>query len=177
MSANQYYAYIDESGNFDVKNNDNMLVISAIVTSDPIVLARSMRTAEKKVRNSNKKGSSELKAAYQKSATRKKVLNQLIKADLSIYSIIFDLKSLSNIPYSFDAIYKVGMSMLCSVIYGNHNNDVAFILDKRYTKESLRDQLSQNIRELIWDNYGNNEEITIYHSDSKESKTPSYKSP
>ena len=47
MSANQYYAYIDESGNFDVKNNDNMLVISAIVTSDPIVLARSMRTAEK----------------------------------------------------------------------------------------------------------------------------------
>ncbi|MBQ3640696.1 MAG: DUF3800 domain-containing protein [Anaerolineaceae bacterium] len=162
-----YYAFIDESGNLDTKSNDNMLVISAIVTDDRVSLARAMRSAEKKIRSINKKSSGELKAAYQQPITRKKVLTQLIRTEFSIYSIVFDLKTISNSPYSWDEIYRVGMSMLCCQIYSQHRNTI-FILDKRYTKEVLRARLNENIRELIYCNYKNEDEIPIFHSDSIE---------
>ena len=167
MNGEIYYSFIDESGNLDAKNDNKMLVISALVTKDCLALARAMRTAEKKVRRVNRKSSNELKAAYQRPETRKKVLSELSKADISIFSVIFDIQTIFNRPYNLDEIYRVAMSILCNEIYAQ-NKDILFILDKRYTKEILRNQLSQSIFELIQHNFPDTQEITVRHCDSIE---------
>ena len=167
MNGEIYYSFIDESGNLDAKNDNKMLVISAIVTKDCLALARAMRTAEKKVRRVNKKSSNELKAAYQRPETRKKVLSELSKADISIFSVIFDIQTIFNRPYNLDEIYRVAMSILCNEIYAQ-NKDILFILDKRYTKETLRNQLSQSIFELIQHNFPDTKEINVSQCDSIE---------
>ena len=161
------YAFIDESGNSDI-NVGRMLVISAVVTDDPIQLARILKSAERKNRNFRKKEFGEMKAKAQLPYIRRKVFSQILKCDFSVYSLIFDLSTISNLPYKFDDIYTVGMSMLCKKIYSVYPG-IHFILDKRYTKESLRNLLSQSIKETIEQNCDTNaSEIDIIHGDSIE---------
>lgn len=145
-----------------------MLVISAVVTDNCIQLGRALKNAEKKSRNISKKNSGEMKAASQLPGIRKKILSHLLKCDFSIYSLIFNLSTISNTPYKFDDIYSVGMSMLCSKVYSLYPG-IRFILDKRYTNETLRNALSQNIKELIRNNCRTEtDEIDILHGDSIE---------
>ena len=161
------YAFIDESGNSDI-GVGRMLVISAVVTDNPIQLARVLKNAEKKNRSIRKKDNREMKAAAQLPNIRKKVLSYLLKCDFSVYSLIFDLTTISNTPYKFEDIYTVGMSLLCNKIYSLHPG-IRFILDKRYTKEALRNSLSQNIVNMIRLNrdIGAND-VSILHGDSIE---------
>ena len=143
-------------------------MISAVVTDNCLQLARTLKSAEKKYKNAAKKGTGEMKAAGQLPSTRKRVITRLMKSDFSIYSLIFDLTTIRNTPYKYDDIYAVGMSTLCSCIY-SFNPGICFILDKRYTKETLRISLNQNIKELICHNSGvNADKIDIYHGDSIE---------
>ena len=161
------YAFIDESGNSDI-NVGRMLVISAVVTDDPIQLARILKSAERKNRNIRKKEYGEMKAKAQLPDIRRKVFSQLLKCDFSVYSLIFNLSTISNLPYKFDDIYTVGMSMLCKKIYSVYPG-IQFILDKRYTKEMLRNSLNQNIKETISQNYDiDSFGLNISHGDSIE---------
>lgn len=58
--------------------------------------------------------------------------------------------------------------MLCSKVYSLYPG-IRFILDKRYTNETLRNALSQNIKELIRNNCRTEtDEIDILHGDSIE---------
>ena len=167
MDTQREYAFIDESGTANVKIG-RILVISAIVTNNPILLARAFKAAEKKNRSNKKKNTGEMKAAAQLPSTRKRILSYLNKCDFSVYSLIIDTTTISNIPYSFDDIYTVGMSMLCSTIYFQYP-EVCFILDKRYTNPVLRNLLNDNIKELLRLNYDAvPEKITILHGDSVE---------
>lgn len=86
-----------------------------------------------------------MKAASQLPGIRKKILSHLLKCDFSIYSLIFNLSTISNTPYKFDDIYSVGMSMLCSKVYSLYPG-IRFILDKRYTNETLRNALAKTSR-------------------------------
>ena len=167
MGIYSRYAFIDESGNTDM-NAGKMLVISAVVTDNPILLARTVKDAEKKIRKIKKKDCGEMKAAFQRTNTRKKVLSSLIKCDFDVFSLVLDLATIDNTPYKFDDIYTAGMCMLCDKVY-SANPDIHFILDKRYTKETLRNSLDKSIKELI--NYHHNtceDDIDILHGDSIE---------
>ncbi|MBQ6505225.1 MAG: DUF3800 domain-containing protein [Flexilinea sp.] len=159
------YAFIDESGTTNVETG-RMLVISAILTDECLQLARTMKSAEKKNRSSLKRPTGEMKAASQLPGTRKRVLSHLMRCKFLVYSLIFDLATIHNTPYRYDDIYTVGMSKLCSYIY-TLNPGVHFVLDKRYTKESLRFLLSQNIKnQIIYNCEVNAEDIDIVHGDS-----------
>ena len=83
MYNNCKYAFIDESGTTDVKIG-RILVISAIVTDNNILLARTMKNIEKKNRNSLKKNTGEMKASDQLPDKRKKILSHLLKIFLYI---------------------------------------------------------------------------------------------
>ena len=167
MDANCNYAFIDESGNAD-KKVGRMLVISAVITDNRIQLARTFKKAEKKYRSEKAGKNVEMKAFFQQPITRKRMLSSLENCDFSIYSLIFDLSTIDNVPYKYDDIYKVGMSMLCCEIY-SHYHDIHFILDKRYTNETLRNSLDESIEALIRHNYGSNiETVNIFHGDSAE---------
>ena len=167
MNDADRYAFIDESGNSDT-NAGRMLVISAVVPANNILLSRTLKSAEKKNRSIVKKNYGEMKAAAQLPEIRKRVLTHILKCDFSVYSLIYDLMTISNTPYKYDEIYSVGMSMLCSQIYAV-NPGICFVLDKRYTKEALRDSLSRDIRDMIsCQCHINADDIEIKHSDSIE---------
>ena len=161
------YAFIDESGNAD-KKVGRMLVISAVITDNHIQLARTFKKAEKKYRNDKKRKNVEMKAFFQQPITRKRMLSSLENCNYSVYSLIFDLSTIDNVPYKYDDIYKVGMSILCNEIYSNYP-DIHFILDKRYTNEALRNSLDESIEALIRHNHDSDiGSVNIYHGDSTE---------
>lgn len=158
MISEPSYAYIDESGTV----SGNILVVCGIVTDEIKLLEKRMKVAERKIVCNN---NGEIKASKQSSVTRKRIISNLIDSDFSIYSIVFDLNSITNKPYDFEEVYSFGMGLLCSEIYKDHPQ-IVFVVDKRYTNVFLRLQLNNNITDVINRSIQKNNTYEIRHEDS-----------
>ena len=163
---NMVYAYIDESGNTAKNITNRFLNIAALVTDDPISIQRNIKIAERKIRKITKE-TQEIKAYRQSLRTRKLFLDQIKNSHFDIYSVAFDLSSIRNIPYNIETIYSFGISLLCKNIAYDYNN-ISFVLDQRYTSEYQRNNLNNEILQMITELGNNSNYINIYHQNSTE---------
>ena len=157
MITEPFYAYIDESGSI----SSNILVVCGVVTDESKILEKRMKAAERK----NARNNGEIKASKQSSATRRRIFSNIIDSEFHIYSIVFDLKTITNKPYDFEEVYNFGMGLLCKEIYKDHPQ-IVFVVDKRYTNVYLRLQLNKNIADVINRSIQKNNTFEIQHEDS-----------
>lgn len=164
MNTGVRFVYIDESGDVSVARHNHILVIAALCEEHPKRINRIVRKIQKKYGSSLSSG--ELKAKKEKTDLKKKLLGALAEADVEVYAVILDRRIIENPPDDPEDLYRWSLARLVKKI-ATRNPRIEIILDRRYTKKTLRDRLSTFIFTEINDL---KQQIIIRHEDSVKQK-------
>ncbi len=144
--ASLHYAFIDESGTVGASTGTHFLVVAVLTTEKPRELELAVRRALKKVGRNTASG--ELKAAQASEKTLFRLLETLVRHDVSIVAVIVDQKAIVREPEDVEEIYRRAVSRAVRQMAG-HFPRLDVCLDKRYTHEPLRYTLETRIREEL----------------------------
>ncbi|MFZ5878346.1 MAG: DUF3800 domain-containing protein [Chloroflexota bacterium] len=142
------YAFIDEAGNVAISAQSHFLIVAALCTETPRYLERAIRKTQKKFGSALSSG--ELKGKKSNDRLAETVLKGLQGHPIKIYAVIIGQDVLKTIPEPGEEIYRWAAARLVRKVVGQSPR-TEIVLDRRYTKESLRYQLEKIIREEISD--------------------------
>jgi len=141
-----YYAFVDESGSTATTDTSHILVVAVLATEEPDSIRRAIRQYQKKNRSSLPSG--ELKARKLAAAQVKQVLGILAQSPIQIVAVIVDPFILDHPPKDPEDIYRWAVSRAVYHVVERYPM-VEIVMDRRYTKESLRFELEKAIRQAI----------------------------
>jgi len=160
-----HYAFVDESGSTAPTETSHLLVVAVLGTEEPISIRRVIHRFQKKLNTSLPAG--EIKAGKLEPAKIKKVLGKLAQSPIQIVAVIVDPYILNHPPSDPEDIYRWAVSRAVYHMVERYPS-VEIILDRRYTKESLRFELEKSIRQSLTGISG--QYVLIRHDDSSERK-------
>jgi len=165
MTDLMHYAFIDESGSTAPTETSHILVVAVIGTKEPIAIHRIIHRFQKRYISSLPSG--ELKARKLEPAQIKKVLGKLAQSPIQIVAVIVDPFILNHPPQDPEDIYRWAVSRAVHHLVELYPS-IEIVLDRRYTKETLRFELEKAIRQAI---IGIPEQyVLIRHDDSSQRK-------
>lgn len=143
-SVHLNYAFGDESGTVGPEKGTRYFVVALAGVERPRVLQLPVRRALKKY---GRLSSGELKASNLEKAAIMRLLNEIVKQNVSIVAVIVDQKMISQLPDD-EEIYRHAAARAVYHLVEKFPA-VHVVLDRRYTKTHLRDNLERRIREEI----------------------------
>ena len=146
MSGFMHYAFIDESGTVGVESGTHFLVVALINTDNPREIEMPVRRAYKKYGRSLKHG--EIKASEFEEKAISRLLEELSKQNISIFSTIVDQQVIQKPPIEKEDIYRRAIGSVIFKLVESYPN-VCICLDRRYTNKRHRYELEVSIRESI----------------------------
>jgi hypothetical protein len=145
-SMKLYYAFVDESGSTASTETSHFLVVAVFGTEEPLDIRRVIRRYRKKNKGSLPSG--ELKARKLEPTSVKEVLGKLAQSPIQIMAVIVDPFILNHPPQDPEDIYRWAVSRAVYSMVERYPR-IEIVLDRRYTKESLRFELEKAIRRAI----------------------------
>jgi len=145
-STKIYYAFVDESGSTTPTETSHILVVAVLGTGEPIDIRKVIRQFQKKGRPNFP--SEELKARKLEPAEIKEVLGKLAQSPIQIVAVIVGPTILNHPPQDPEDIYRWAVSRAVFYMVERYPS-LEIVLDRRYTKESLRFELEKAIRKAI----------------------------
>jgi hypothetical protein len=142
------YAFIDETGNIGISEQSHFLIVAAFSTETPRYYERAIRKAQKKFGSALSSG--ELKGKKSNDKLIETVLTGLQKRPIKIYAVIISQNILKTVSKSDEDVYRWAIARLVRKLV-RRSPRMEIVLDKRYTKESLRYRLEKFIRQEISD--------------------------
>jgi Fe2+ transport system protein B len=162
-----HYAYLDESGNTIPFDKSERFLVVAVLVAD----AASARAVELHIKRLQKKlGSrtgSELKAFASTTEQALRLLRAIAQEDVAIVTVIIDKRWVRRRPADTEDWYRQAVGLAAYHCTGRWPR-LHLVLDKRYTKKALRDELEDAIR-LRLEGIPQ-DSITIEHLDSETSR-------
>ena len=146
MTELMHYAFIDESGTVGVNTGTHFLVVALINTDTPREIELPVRRASKKYGRSLKHG--EIKASSFEEKAVFRLLRELAKQNLTIFSTIIDQKIIQKPPKDKESLYRAAIGRTIFHLVKSYPK-VSICLDQRYTNEKHRLELESIIRETI----------------------------
>ena len=144
------YAYFDESGNTAAfQASESYLAV--VVVSAGHEASRALGRHMKRLKKSAKvRGDGELKAVSATPTQTARLLRDIAREDIAIVAVVVDKRAVRQKPDDPEDWYREAVS-LAALHCAKRWSDLWLILDKRYTKETLRDRLDQAVRERLGD--------------------------
>jgi len=146
MKPALHFAFVDETGNVALARHNHILVVAALGMERSHSVARIIRKAQKKYGSSLASG--ELKAKKTQAALTEKLLKALALESIEIFSVIIDRRIIERPPKDPEDIYRWAAARLAEKLVRRYPS-IEIVMDRRYTKEHLRDLLERKIRERI----------------------------
>jgi len=142
------YAFIDESGTVGVPGGTHFLVVALINADNPREIEMPVRRAYKKYGRSLKHG--EIKASEFEEKANFKLLEEISKQNISIFSTIVNQQLILKPPKKMEDIYRKAVSNTIYQLVERFPR-INIFLDQRYTNKHHRFELETTIRETIQD--------------------------
>lgn len=143
-----HYAFIDESGTVGFPGGTHFLVIGVLVTENPREVERPIRRALKKYGPSLVSG--EVKAADFEEKAVFRLLKEIAEEKVEIAATIVDQRAIQHPPKDREDIYRQSVARTVRRLVGRYPH-VQVVLDKRYTRNTMRDKLEDAIRAELED--------------------------
>jgi hypothetical protein len=162
-----HLAYLDESGTVSLSNTDRFIVVAVVAAnhSSARAIENHIKRLRKTLRKKAMKASGgELKASEAIPRQIENLLRAIAAEDIAIVAVIMNKRDMRRRPDDPEDWYRnvVGVAVRHCV---DRWPQLELVLDKRYTKKSLRDRLEEAIRTRIGD--VDQADVTIEHADSK----------
>jgi len=148
MTVTLQYAFIDETGNPVVSSRNHVLIAAALCTETPQLIRRLIRQAQKKYGSSLASG--ELKAKKAEDKLVDKILRELTRESIEIFSVAVERRTLASKIEDPEALYRWTITRLVRKLATRHPR-LEIVMDQRYTAPHLRYLLEKSIREGISD--------------------------
>lgn len=140
------YAFIDESGGVTACDQNHFLVVAALSTDHPQTITRVVRQFHKKTAHSI----DEIKAKKTEDRKIIQFLRALSKEPIAIFAVVLNHQNIIHPPKDAENIYRWAVSRVVSMLVERYPR-IEVVLDKRYTKQTLRYRLEKEIRNKIID--------------------------
>lgn len=144
------YVYLDESGNTAPFQASRSFLAVAVVSVGHKA-SRALETHMKRLKKRAKvRAGGELKAVSATRTQRARLLRDIAREDIAIIAVVVDKRAVRQKPDDPEDWYREAMSLAalhCALRW----SDLRLLLDKRYTKQALRDRLDQAVRERLGD--------------------------
>lgn len=138
-----HYAFIDESGTVGFPAGTHFLIIGVLVSENPREVERPIRRALKKYGPNLASG--EVKAADFEETALLRLLKEIAQENIEIVATIVDQQAILRPPKDKEDIYRQSVARTVRRLVERYPR-VQIVLDKRYTRSSLRDLLEETIR-------------------------------
>ncbi len=148
MTDFMHYAFIDESGTVGVPGGTHFLVVALINAHHPREIEMPVRRAYKKYGRSLKHG--EIKASEFEEKAIFRLLKEISKQNISIFSTIVDQRIIKIPPKKMEDIYRKSIAKTIYHLVEQYPQ-ITVCLDRRYTNKSHRLELEIEIRKKIQD--------------------------
>ncbi|MEW5940346.1 MAG: DUF3800 domain-containing protein [Chloroflexota bacterium] len=143
MQKTLSYAFLDESGTVGVPGGTHFLVIGALISQTPREIERPIRRALKKYGPSLASG--EIKATDFEESGLMRLLKEIARENIEVVATIVDQRAILRPPEEKEDIYRFAVARTVRRLVERYPH-VQIVLDKRYTRSSLRDLLEESIR-------------------------------
>lgn len=138
------YGFLDESGGADPFSGSHFLVVAVLTTN----LVRPIALHVKRARASlgRKARPDEMKAAVLEERVVERLLQSIAAEDVEIVAVSVDKRAILRPPKDPEDIYREAVAKAVAHCVERHPR-IEMVLDRRYTKDALRNQLERVIRE------------------------------
>ncbi|HEY54642.1 MAG TPA: DUF3800 domain-containing protein [Caldilineae bacterium] len=154
--------FLDESGNVDPFSDSHVLVVAVLTASGPRKIELHVKRARQKLGRRARVG--ELKAASSEDRVITRLLQSIAEEDIEIVAVVVDKRAILRPPDDPEDIYRETVARIvahCVLRWPR----LDLVLDKRYTKKSLRRELEVAIRDGI--THVPQEVVLIHQEDSR----------
>ena len=148
MTDFMHYAFIDESGTVGVPGGTHFLVVALVNAEHPREIEMPVRRVYKKYGRSLKHG--EIKASEFEEKAIYRLLEEISKQNISIFSTIVDQSIIRIPPKEMEDIYRKAVAKTIYHLVEQYPR-VNICLDRRYTNKNHRFKLEIEIRRTIQD--------------------------
>lgn len=159
------FGFLDESGGVDPFSGSHVLVVAALTTHIPRKIELHVKRARQKLGRRARVG--ELKAASSEDRIISRLLQSIAEEDIDIVAVVVDKRAILRPPEDPEDIYREAVARVIARCVARWQR-IDLLLDKRYTKKSLRRELELVIREGIA--HLPQEVVLIRQEDSRNSK-------
>ena len=140
------YGFLDEAGGADPFSGSRFLVVVAFTTNVPRPIELHVKRARKGL--GRRARPDELKATAQKESVVERLLRSVTAEDVEIVAIVVDKRAILRPPQDPEDLYRAAVARVAACCVSRWPR-LDLLLDKRYTKDSLRRELERAIREEI----------------------------
>ena len=140
------YGFLDESGGADPFSGSHFLVVVVLSTNVPRPIELHVKRARKSL--GRKARPDEMKAAVLEERVIERLLQSIVEEDVEIVAVIVDKQVILRPPKDPEDIYREAVTRTVAHCVERWPR-IELLLDKRYTKRSLRLELERVIREGI----------------------------
>lgn len=159
------FGFLDESGGVDPFSGSHILVVAALTTHIPRRIELHVKRVRQKLGRRARVG--ELKAASSENQVITSLLRSIAEEDIDIMTVVVDKQTILRPPENPEDIYREAVARVVAHCVTRWPR-LDLLLDKRYTKKSLRRELELVIREGIA--HLPQEVVLIRQEDSRNSK-------
>ncbi|MBV5331003.1 DUF3800 domain-containing protein [bacterium] len=143
-----HFAFIDEAGNVALSQHNHTLVVAALCTETPQAINKLIRKTQK--RYGSALASGELKATKADATLVDKILCELAREQIEVFSVMVERQILERTTDDPEALYRWVTTRLIRKLAARHPR-LEIVMDQRYTTPHLRYLLEKDIREGISD--------------------------
>jgi len=140
------FGFLDESGGVDPFSGSHVIVVAALMTDAPRAIELHVKRARQKLGRRTR--AHELKAASSEERVIVRLLQSIADEDVEIVAVVVDKRVILRPPDDPEDIYREAVTRVVA-----HSVErwprIDLVLDKRYTKRALRQELERVIREGI----------------------------
>lgn len=140
------FGFLDESGGVDPFSGSHVIVVAALMTDAPRTIELHVKRTRQKLGRRTR--AHELKAASSEERVIVRLLQSISDEDVEIVAVVVDKRAILRPPDDPEDIYREAVTRVVA-----HSVErwprIDLVLDKRYTKRALRQELERVIREGI----------------------------
>ena len=149
------WAFLDEAGDVNPFSGSRFLVVAVLVVDSPRSIAQIIKSARKRLRRRAKR--EELKASASEARVIEQVLRALAGTECSIVAVVLEKLGAAKSVGDPEQLYRLAVSRAVRQVVARWPS-IALLMDKRYTKAALRDQLEVSIRQGL---IGTSQEVVL----------------